>query len=73
MQDYIDVTIKEISKEIMSGNIELKPYNKNGQTPCKYCNYKSICGFNTKQNGNKYNYIDKRTKDDIIKMMKSRL
>lgn len=73
LQDYIDVTIKEISKEIMSGNIELKPYNKNGQTPCKYCNYKSICGFNTKQNGNKYNYIDKRTKDDIIRMMKSRL
>ena len=73
LQDYIDVTIKEISKEIMSGNIELKPYNKNGQTPCKYCNYKSICGFNTKQNGNKYNYIDKHTKDDIIRMMKSRL
>ena len=73
LQDYIDVTIKEISKEIMSGNIELKPYNKNGQTPCKYCNYKPICGFNTKQNGNKYNYIDKHTKDDIIRMMKSRL
>lgn len=70
LQDYIYKTIKEISKEILKGNISIKPYYKKGKTPCKYCNYKSICGFNPKMCGNNYNYIDKKTKDDIILKMK---
>jgi len=73
LQNYIDKTIKDISKEILSGKIDLKPYNKKGKTPCEYCGYKAICGFNTKQNGNEYNYIDKKTKDDIITMMKKEI
>ena len=73
MQDYIYKTIKDISKEILTGKIDLKPYNKKGKTPCEYCNYKSICGFNPRQNGNKYNYIDKKTKDDIILKMQKEL
>lgn len=70
LQDYIYKTIKEISKEILKGNISIKPYYKKGKTPCKYCNYKSICGFNPKMCGNNYNYIDKKSKDDIILKMK---
>ena len=70
LQDYIDYIIKEISTEILSGKIDLKPYNKKGKTPCEYCAYKAICGFNTKNKNNCYNYINKKSKDDIIKKMK---
>lgn len=69
LQDYIDITIKQIAKEIFSGKIDIKPYNKKGKTPCEYCEYKTICGFNPRINGNKYNYIDKKTKDEIILKM----
>lgn len=55
LQEYTIKTIKEISKEIFMGNIEIKPYYKNKKTGCDYCSYKSICGFNS--NKNKYNYI----------------
>lgn len=72
LQDYIYRTIKEISKEILKGNINIKPYNKNGETPCEYCNYKAICGFNPRFCGNSYNYIEKKTKDDIILKMRQR-
>ena len=71
--DYIDIIIKQIAKEILRGKIDLKPYNKNGKTPCEYCEYKTVCGFNTKQNNNEYNYINKKSKDDIIKKMKEQL
>ena len=71
LQNYIYKTIKQISKEILSGNIALKPYNKGGKTPCEYCSYKAICGFNPRLCGNNYNYIDKKSKDDIIKKMKT--
>ena len=70
LQDYIYKTIKQISKEILNGKIDLKPYNKSGETPCDRCPYKAICGFDTRICGNNYNYIDKKTKDDIIAMMK---
>lgn len=69
LQDYIYQTIKQIGKEILSGKIDLKPYNKKGKTPCEYCKYKSICGFNTKQNNNKYNYIEQKSKDEILRKM----
>lgn len=69
LQNYIYKTIKQISKEILSGNIALKPYNKKGKTPCEYCSYKAICGFDTRLCGNNYNYIEKRQKDDIIRKM----
>ena len=72
LQDYIDYIIKKISSDILSGNIDLKPYNKNGKTPCEYCEYKSICRFDVKQKNNCYNYIDKKSKDDIIRQMKER-
>jgi len=72
LQDYIDITIKQIAKEILSGQIDLKPYNKKGKTPCEYCGYKAVCGFDPRQN-NKYNYIDKKTKDDIILKMKKEI
>ena len=70
LQRYIYKTIKDISSEIFSGNIDLKPYNKNGKTPCEYCEYKAICTFDPRKKGNQYNYIDKLTKDDIIIKMK---
>ncbi len=73
LQDYIYKTIKDISKEILSGRIDLNPYYKKGKTPCEYCNYKSVCGFNPRMNNNKYNYIDQKTKDEILNKMKKEI
>lgn len=66
LQKHIDKTIKEISKEIFNGNIELKPYYKNRKTPCEYCSYKLMCNFNTGICKNSYKYIQKLTKDDVL-------
>lgn len=71
LQDYIYKTIRDISKEILSGKIDLKPYKRQGKTPCEYCEYKTICGFNPRLNNNKYNYIDKKSKDEILMKMKN--
>lgn len=70
LQDYIYKTIKEISKEILNGRIDIKPYNKKGKTPCEYCSYKAICGFNPRMHDNKYNYITNKSNDEIILKMK---
>ncbi|MBQ2835249.1 MAG: helicase-exonuclease AddAB subunit AddB [Clostridia bacterium] len=70
LQKYMYTVIKQISKEILSGNIDLKPYYKDKKTPCKYCDYKSICGFNMGGCENNYNYIDKKSKEEILDKIK---
>ena len=57
LQKQVKETIKEISKEILKGKIDIKPYNYNKKTGCDYCKYKTICMFNTNIKGNEYNYI----------------
>ena len=57
MQLKVNDIIKEISSEILNGNIDLKPYSYKDEIGCTYCNYKSICRFNPNQKDNCYNYI----------------
>ena len=69
LQKYMYTVIKQISREILGGNIDLKPYYK--KTPCKYCDYKSICSFNMGGCENSYNYIDKKSKEEILHKIKN--
>lgn len=73
LQKYTAKIIKEISKEILSGDISLKPYYniKTKKKPCDYCEYKSICQFDAGQNENNYNYISKMEKDDILNKIRN--
>lgn len=71
LQTYMEKVIKQISEEILDGNIQIEPYYnvQNKKTPCEYCNYKSICQFNqiTKNN---YRYISNSSKEYILEQMK---
>ena len=73
LQKYMYIVIKQISKEILGGNIDLKPYYKDKKTPCKYCDYKSVCGFNMGGCENNYNYIDKKSKEEILAKMRGKI
>ena len=72
LQKYTEKIIKQISEEILGGNIDVKPYynTSNKKTPCEYCKYKSICRFDEDSKNNKYNYITKLNKDAILEMIK---
>lgn len=67
LQKYMEKIIKQISEEILEGNINIEPFYRirDKKTPCEYCSYKSICQFNqiTKNN---YNYISNKNKEYIL-------
>lgn len=70
LQKYTNKIIKQISNEILSGNIDINPtyITKKKKTPCEYCKYKSICNFdNTK---NEYNYVPDYNKETVLEMIK---
>lgn len=75
LQKYMEKIIKQISEEILQGNIEVKPYYNAStkKTPCEYCKYKSICRFDENTKSNEYKYISKLNKDAVLEMIKNRV
>ena len=71
LQKQVIKTVKDISNQILNGDISLKPYyDKNKKTPCEYCQYHSICNFNTKNKGNSYFYIPNLSNEEIFEKIK---
>ncbi len=70
LQKQLDKVIKDIAKEIYSGDIAIRPYynQKKKKTPCDYCEYKSICNFDP--NCNSYYYIPNKSKEQILEQMR---
>ena len=68
LQNKVEKVIKQISKEILSGEITQKPIylQKNKRIACEFCNYKAICGFDSKLCNNNYNYIPNLPKNEVL-------
>lgn len=68
LQSQINKILQQISTEILTGEINPNPVyiSKKKATPCQYCNYKSICGFNPEIKGNNYKYVPNLNRNEII-------
>ncbi|MCR5742679.1 MAG: exodeoxyribonuclease V subunit gamma [Lachnospiraceae bacterium] len=65
---------KELVDIMLSGRIETNPYSDGDKNSCKYCDFKSICGFDETIKGFKYRKLDgldrkdyKQYLDDLAK------
>ena len=63
---FVNVKIREMGREILSGNINVNPCKKDKWNSCSYCNYKSICKFDKNIEGFKLRDLEKKSKDEII-------
>lgn len=69
LQKYTKKIIKELSREILHGNIEIKPYydGKKKKAVCQYCPYLGICGFNPKEHS--YFQIPQLDKQTVLEKL----
>jgi len=65
MMAHTDDKIKEFGEGIINGNIAMKPYKLEKDTPCGYCEYKSICRFDARLSGNAYNELENKEEIEI--------
>ena len=56
---------KELGEEIINGNINIKPYKDNKNSPCQYCAYKSVCSFEGKKKSD-FNILKDFGKEEIL-------
>lgn len=70
ISDYVNRKIAELGKRMMQGEISVNPYELAGDTPCGYCPYRSVCGFDERIDGYAYRSLETFGTDlEIIKKM----
>lgn len=70
MLNHIRHIIKEISREILKGNVKILPCKKGKQVSCQYCQYQSICQFDGLLEDNVYRIIKELKDEEILDKLK---
>ncbi|MFC1635353.1 PD-(D/E)XK nuclease family protein [Planctomycetota bacterium] len=65
---FSEEKIVQLAREIVSGEIGVKPYRLNNVSPCSYCKYKSVCRFDWQIND--YNFLESLSKSQVIERIK---
>ncbi|MBE5943421.1 MAG: hypothetical protein E7258_00715 [Lachnospiraceae bacterium] len=62
--EYAMCKVKDISKNILSGNIEKRPIKHENNTACKWCPFASVCRFDARGGINSYKYYQFKNTDN---------
>ena len=65
---YTNHVMAETGRHIGDGQFPIKPYQLNGLRPCTYCDYRTVCRFDSSRN--RYNYLSRLSEDDALERMK---
>ncbi len=71
LSDFVNRKIAELGLRMMRGEIAVNPYELSGKTPCGYCPYRSVCGFDEKIDGFSYRRLERFDQaEEILERMK---
>lgn len=70
---HVKGLISEISEEILKGKIRIEPCKTDKYVSCAYCEFSTICQFETSFEDNKYRNIKKLKDDDVILKLREKL
>lgn len=73
LRKYVNDKMIEICEEMLSGEVKIEPCKSSKVTYCDYCDYSSICQFDTSIKDNKYKIISKKKKDDLWDAMSNKV
>ena len=65
---YTNHVMAETGRHIGDGQFPIKPYQLNGLRPCTFCDYRTVCRFDSSRN--RYNYLSRLSEDDALERMK---
>lgn len=71
LRRHVKSLLTKLGEEIIDGSIRISPYKKNKAIPCSYCNYMSICQFDTRLKENKYRNLQDKKDNEVWEMLDS--
>ena len=73
MLQYAGDKVEKLYGEILEGNVSASPYRMGDRTGCDYCNYRHICGFDTRISDYEYREIMKLSNEEAIAAMRQEM
>lgn len=73
MMDYVQDKAKKIGREILKGNTNVNPFERQKENACEYCPYKEVCGFDEKLQGYGYRRLENYKSDELWPLMKEEM
>ncbi|NRT31296.1 ATP-dependent helicase/nuclease subunit B [Clostridium beijerinckii] len=73
LREYVNRKMIEICEEMLSGDIKIQPTKNSNIAHCEYCDFSSICQFDTEIKDNKYKIIINKSTNDIWNNIKKKL
>ncbi|TGY40442.1 helicase-exonuclease AddAB subunit AddB [Clostridium sartagoforme] len=70
LRKYVNDKMADLCEEMLSGDIKITPCKNNNTPYCNYCDYSSVCQFDTSIENNKYKIILKKNNNDAWKLIK---
>ncbi|NRT90544.1 helicase-exonuclease AddAB subunit AddB [Clostridium beijerinckii] len=73
LREYVNNKMIEICEEMLSGDIKIQPTKNSNIAHCEYCDFSSICQFDTEIKDNKYKIIINKSANDIWNNIKKEI
>ena len=70
LRDYVNGKMMDLCEDMLSGTIKIEPCKTQERAYCEYCDYSSICQFDTSIKDNKYKLVLKKDEEEVWKKMK---
>ncbi|MGE4284560.1 MAG: helicase-exonuclease AddAB subunit AddB [Clostridia bacterium] len=65
LRGHVKKLLAQMGEELLKGNVSITPYKKNKFTSCSYCDYASVCQFDTMMQDNKYRILQDMKDEDV--------
>jgi ATP-dependent helicase/nuclease subunit B len=69
LRSFVREKMTELGHDVACGVIEAAPYRSKKETPCTFCKYKPVCGFDPELGGNAYRLLPPLTDEDVWERM----
>ncbi|GAA0078443.1 helicase-exonuclease AddAB subunit AddB [Clostridium sp. CTA-5] len=73
LREYVNKKMVDLCEDMLCGDIKIEPTKNSDKTHCDFCDFSSICQFDSSIKDNKYKIIMKKSKDEIWNNIKSDL
>ncbi len=65
LTEFVYHKLEQEAEAILAGDTEAKPYRYKKATPCEYCNYRAVCGFDNRLTEFSYRELKELKKEEL--------
>ncbi|MDD6795651.1 MAG: helicase-exonuclease AddAB subunit AddB [Clostridiaceae bacterium] len=73
LREYVNNKMIELCEDMLSGDIRIEPCKHQNTAYCEYCDYSSICQFDTSIKDNKYKLVVKKDDKELWRLIKDKV